>query len=243
MNDRKTIDERPAVQREPSTIPPVPYHPNLKLALNSVTASILLTYLETHHPAPPAAPGRLSSLPVIIDLDQVAQDLQVSRRTLRLTLSQLGVWVRSEDQRWRAHRAGREFLQPGHTRYGTTKPYSFVGRNADTRGIRLELRRNRRYLDFLLKSAGVNVPHYDWPVSTGPNLRTIIAPVAPSALPSNARVVELLERASVLAGDRRRTRYQRLRAAIANGLESPQVLRVKRSKGREPVEGADASSA
>jgi len=82
VKDRKTIDERPAVQREPSTIPPVPYHPNLKLALNSVTASILLTYLETHHPAPPAAPGRLSSLPVTIDLDQVAQDLQLSRRTL-----------------------------------------------------------------------------------------------------------------------------------------------------------------
>jgi hypothetical protein len=240
MPERKAVDENPTVHGGASTIPPVPYYPKLKLALKSVTASILLMYLETHYPAPPAVPGRLSSPPVTIDLDQVAQDLQLSRRTLRLCLSQIGVWMRSEEQRFRAHRAGREFIQPEHTRYGTRKPYSIVGRNADTPGIRLQLRRYRPCIDFMLKSAGVNLPDYDLPVSTGPDPRTIIATVAPSALPSNARIAELLERASVLGGDRR-TRYQRLRAAIANGLESPQVLRMKRPKGREPVEGPDAS--
>jgi len=56
-------------------------------------------------------------------------------------------------------------------------------------------------------------------------------------------IVDLLMRVSTLSGDHRRNRYQRLRAAIADGLESPQVLRVKRSKGKEPIEGADAHSA
>src|SRR5271154_3516459 len=67
VNEPQRIDEKPTAQSGASTISPVRYHPNLKLALNSVTASILLTYLETHHPAPPAAPGRLSSLPVTIE--------------------------------------------------------------------------------------------------------------------------------------------------------------------------------
>ena len=145
--------------------------------------------------------------------------------------------MRSEEQRFRAHRAGREFLQPGHTRYGTTKPYSFVGRNADTPGTRLQLRRNKPYLDFLLKSAGMKVDRSDRPEPAVATVQMDVTPVfaplfAPSSIPANARVVELLERASVLAGDRRHVRYQRLRWAIANGLESPQVLSLKRSKGK-----------
>jgi len=44
--------------------------------------------------------------------------------------------------------------------------------------------------------------------------------------------VEILERASVLGGDRRKTRYERARAAVANGLAPASVLSAKQPKGK-----------
>jgi len=43
-------------------------------------------------------------------------------------------------------------------------------------------------------------------------------------------LAEILLSASQLSGDRRSTRYPRQRKAIATGLESPEILKVKREK-------------
>jgi hypothetical protein len=56
---------------------------------------------------------------------------------------------------------------------------------------------------------------------------------SPSSLPANARIIEILKRASVLGVDRRSTRYPRLRAAVANGLAPASVLSAKQPKGKK----------
>jgi hypothetical protein len=43
-------------------------------------------------------------------------------------------------------------------------------------------------------------------------------------------LAEILLKASVLSGDRRKQRYLRLRKAVSEGLESADVLKVKREK-------------
>ena len=55
---------------------------------------------------------------------------------------------------------------------------------------------------------------------------------------SPATLVDLLLEASQLSGDRRKLRYPRLRKAVAEGLESPDVLKVKRAK-RAKSDGVD----
>src|ERR1039458_2508270 len=114
--DTRPIGERDTLMRPlnvpmpPSTIEPPPYFPNLHRRIRSVTASLVLTYLEIHHPAPPDPCGGLSRAPVTLDLDAVAADLQVTRRTLLVNLSILGTWWPTELARCSAARAGREFL-------------------------------------------------------------------------------------------------------------------------------------
>src|SRR4051794_39547790 len=79
----------PDLAASPSSLPPLPYYPYLKQALRSVTASIVTTYLEIHHPAPPDPPlSRLAvaTQPVTLDLDAVAYDLAITRRTLYVSL-------------------------------------------------------------------------------------------------------------------------------------------------------------
>ena len=51
-------------------------------------------------------------------------------------------------------------------------------------------------------------------------------------MPGNTRIIEFLERASLLGGDRRKVRYSRLRAAVANGLAPVSVLSAKQPKGK-----------
>jgi len=46
-------------------------------------------------------------------------------------------------------------------------------------------------------------------------------------------IADILLRASVLSGDRRKTRYSRLRSAIANGLVPASALSVKQPKGKK----------
>jgi hypothetical protein len=110
----------------PSTIEPLPYFPNLHRHIRSVTASLVLTYLEIHHPAPPDPCRSYSSAPVTLDLDAVAADLQVSRRTLLVSLSILSAWWPEEMARCSAARAGREFLNHDHSRYGVWKYFRCV---------------------------------------------------------------------------------------------------------------------
>src|ERR1039458_4821355 len=139
----------------PSTIEPLPYFPNLHRHIHSVTASLVLTYLEIHHPAPRDSNGTILAAPVTLDLDAVAADLQVSRRTLCVNLSVLCAWWPTEEARGRAARASREFLNPDHIRYGPWKYYSVTGSKTWRPGTIIQLRRNFAYLTWLLRQAGI----------------------------------------------------------------------------------------
>jgi hypothetical protein len=75
----------------------MPYFLNLKGELRGVTASMVLTYLEIHHPALRDSNGTSLTIPVTLNLDAVAGDLQISRRTLFVTLSVLCAWWPAED--------------------------------------------------------------------------------------------------------------------------------------------------
>jgi hypothetical protein len=103
------------------------YHPQLKLKLSAILPALVVTYLETVHPAPWDESGKLVSLPVSVDFDLMARQLAVSRRTLGLCFTQIGRWFESELKRISARRSGREFLAHEHTRYRSVKLYSVVG--------------------------------------------------------------------------------------------------------------------
>lgn len=229
------IEKRVDVEREAQEKAAY-YCPRLNLHLKSVIACLLVSYLEIHHPAPEDASGRVSSLPVIIDLDQISRDLHFSRRTLRLNFCQIAVWVRSEAERSRAARAGREFLKPSHTRYGKIKLYSLVGRNSDSAGIRLQLRRNKPYLDSILEAAGISWSRTDGAEFIPANPEMVDTPVSPRSLPIFAEMSKVLQdslSASSLGSDRRHSRYDRLRSAVDRGLLPRDVLGVKkRGKSR-----------
>jgi hypothetical protein len=154
----RPIQRRPHTPKDPvspSRLPPLPYHPNLKRELQSVTAALVLTYLEIHHPAPRDPNDAILNTPVTLDLDAVATDLGVSRRTLCVSLSVLCAWWPEEEARSRGARAGREFLNPNHTRYGRIKPYSATGSKTWRPGTIIRLRRNFGQLKHLLQKAGI----------------------------------------------------------------------------------------
>src|ERR1035437_3795756 len=76
-----------------STIDPLPFLPNLARTLHGPTLSLVLTYLEIHHPAPESESGpysSLSSAPIMLDCDQACADLGISNRTLHIALNCLG---------------------------------------------------------------------------------------------------------------------------------------------------------
>ena len=86
----------------PSGLLPLPYYPNLKRELRSVTGALVLTYLEIYHPPLQDASGALLSAPVTLHLDQISEDLQISRRTLFTALCVLAARWGSEEARARA---------------------------------------------------------------------------------------------------------------------------------------------
>jgi hypothetical protein len=243
-NDTRQVGEgdksaRPStVPMPPSTIEPLPYFPNLHRCIHGVTASLLLTYLEIHHPAPRDTSNqryqRVTSLPVTLNLDAVAADLQVSRRTLCVNLSVLCTWWPTEMARLRAARCCREFLNPDHTRYGRSKFYSATGSKTWRPGTIIQLRRNFKSLSMLLRDAGiaalaVPVPALAIPVPT----------LAENGVSASARIslfsrkiIEKLELANALGGDQRKVRYDRLRAGIERGLVPASVLSAKQPKGK-----------
>src|ERR1035437_10097367 len=219
----------------PSTIEPLPYFPNLKSQLRGVTASLVLTYLEIHHPAPRDSNGTILAAPVTLDLDAVAADLQVSRRTLCVTLSVLCTWWPTEKARSSAARAGREFLNPDHTRYGRWKFYSATGSKTWRVGSVIRLRRNFAALACLLQEAGIPTLAVPVPVLAFPIPKLADGAVSASASFASCKKesqVEILLRGSVLSGDRRSTRYPRLRAAVEAGLAPARVLKVRRNGGK-----------
>jgi hypothetical protein len=50
----------------PSGLQPLPFYPNLKRELRSVTGALVLTYLEIYHPPSQDASGALLSAPVTL---------------------------------------------------------------------------------------------------------------------------------------------------------------------------------
>lgn len=214
----------------PSGLLPLPYYPNLKRELRSVTGALLLTYLEIHHPAPRGPDGAILATPVTLDLDAVAADLQVSRRTLCVNLSVLCAWWPTEEARGRAARASREFLNPDHTRYGRWKFYSATGSKTWRPRTIVQLRRNFAYLTWLLRQTGiatltVAVPAVALPVPAMAD-NAISAPTA--HIPAQKESLsEILLRTSALAVDRRSTRYLRRRVAEGTVLLSASALRVR----------------
>jgi len=222
----------------PPTTGTIPYYPGLKEFVPSLTAAIVVTYLETRFPAPPNYPG----LPVTVSPETVCKDLRVSRRTLGLSLHAIARVYREEADRWRGARAYREFIQQHHRKKGTRKLYSIVCDYNLERAHTFILRRNIPLLRAAFANAGISMPLEKWaeqsearnitPTSQNPSELTKGA--VPSLLVSAPRTLaEIMLQASQLSGDRRSLRYPRLRKAAANGLESPDVLKVKRAK-RKP---------
>ena len=95
QRDRPKLGERytPKYPRDypasPSALLPLPYYANLKTVFGSVTACLVFTYLEIHHPSPRDESDRPLNTPITLHLDQISEDLQISRRTLFTALCSL----------------------------------------------------------------------------------------------------------------------------------------------------------
>jgi hypothetical protein len=139
----------------PSGLQPLPFYPNLKRELRSVTGALVLTYLEIYHPPSRDASGALLRAPVTLHLDQISEDLQISRRTLFTALCVLAARWGSEEARARAARAGREFLNPAHTVNGRFKLYSVTGAIGYIPHTIVQLSRNFPLISAMLQKAGI----------------------------------------------------------------------------------------
>ena len=187
---------------------PLPFFPALGKLLSGVTLSILVCYLEIHHPAPASDFQSFTGQrnpPIMLDCDIAAAELGVSRRTLHLALCSLGAWYRTEGERERSSRAGREFLNPVHTQHGKIKMYSMTGSKAWHTARTIAIRRNIPQILRIFSSAGLSVSStsstFEFPEI---DQTSAIEQVAHS-LPS------ILESVCGIGGDRRSTRWERWR--------------------------------
>jgi hypothetical protein len=193
----------------------VPYYPALKLKLGAILPALVVTYLETTHPAPWDESAKLVSMPVSVDFDLMARNLAVSRRTLGLAYTQIGRWFPDELKRASARRSGREFLAHEHTRYRSVKWYSVVGAKRfcvphRTIGL-VTIRRNVPVVAQLLRECGLEDIATRKPMRIPESASNIFnnSSVAPQL--SLSTLPEIMMRASSIAGDRRKTRYIRER--------------------------------
>jgi hypothetical protein len=212
---KSPIGERPQVFRpseyidEESTIDPLPLFPGIVRQLRGPTNAMVLTYLEMVHPAPQDSNGAYLTLPVTIDCDCAARDLQISRRTLHIALHCLATWFLTEERRGRAERAGRAFINESHSQQGTIKPYSIVGPSViRLPHIVLKIKRNWPRINAIFHTAGLDDLQYQRfssDLSANP-LTTEMAIYAPSlSLPA------ILQRVMPNWGDRRVERWDRWR--------------------------------
>lgn len=161
--ERYTPKHQPDYPASPSRLSSLPYFPMLCRALGGVTISLVVCYLEIHHPAPileSEAPTGRNNAPVYLDCDAVCANLGVSLRTLHISLCCISTWWGSEEERSRAARAGREFLNPNHSRYGRWKFYSATGSKTWRPGTIIQLRRNFAHLDNLMQNAGIALSQF-----------------------------------------------------------------------------------
>jgi hypothetical protein len=218
-----------------STIEPLPYFPALCRLLSGVTISLVVCYLEIHHPAPEPDLQSFTghqNPPIFLDCDQACEDLGVSRRTLHVSLCCLSTWWSSELERQRAARASREFLNPDHSRYGRLKFYSVTGSKTLRPGTVIQIRRNYGHLAKLLQDAGIATLAVPVPAIAIPFTKLADNAVLASTLNAPERkmsLTEILSSVSALGEDRRSTRYPRLRAAVAAGLRPASALKVRRN--------------
>jgi hypothetical protein len=133
----------------------VPYWPALKTAVSSVSAALVMTYLEMKYPSPLPELPRRYGLPVDVNFAQMANDLAIDRRTLGLAFLCVSTWFRTEKERLGAVCAGREFLNQKHSRFPKLKLYSIVA-DREWRALQtLTLRRNWPMLEKTLAECGV----------------------------------------------------------------------------------------
>jgi hypothetical protein len=179
---------------------------------------------------------------VTLHLDQISEDLQISRRTLFTALCVLAARWGSEEACARAARAGREFLNPAHTINGQVKCYSVTGAIGYIPHTIVQLRRNFSLIAAMRQNAGitslaqqefVGIDRFKTLDAAANSAQTAHIP-AQKESPS-----EILLRTSVLAGDRRSTRYPRLRAAVGAGLLPASALKVRRNAGKHSSDGAE----
>ncbi|MDE2101020.1 MAG: hypothetical protein KGL39_27485 [Patescibacteria group bacterium] len=222
---------------------PIPYYPELKKLVPNVTSAILVAYFEMRFPAPQDALTRIASLPVTVPLDTVADALQISRRTLGQALCAICRVFPSEDRRSGAARVAREFLMPNHTRFGKIKLYSMICSGYITRVRTIILRRNLPMFRAHVEILGISSTYSPFKPE---NTQTVHAQqvIQPEqlAFPDGARartshsvsLAELLLRGSELAGDRRRTRYDRERKASGKPAKRRNTTLTKPNHGVEP---------
>ena len=150
-------------------------------------------------------------------------------------------WFEGELQHVGAVRAGQEFLNRKHSRWPKRKLYSIVGPKHWRSRSTIALRRNWPQLTRTLEECRVSID-----VPRGTNGRVPV-PVLPrldlaeyASQPSSLHTLsEILMRGVELAGDRRRTRYFRLRKAVAEGLATAEALKVNRKPRNESHEAVD----
>ena len=195
-----------------------------------MTGALVLTYLEIYHPPSLDSSGAVLCAPMTLHLDQISEDLQISRRTLFTALCVLAARWGSEEACARAARAGREFLNPAHTINGRTKFYSVTGAIGYIPHTIVQLRRNFPLISYTLQNAGItSLAHQEFIGIDRFKTLDAAAISAPTAhIPAQKESPsEILLRTSVLAGDRRSTRYPRLRAAVEVGLAPASVLKLR----------------
>jgi hypothetical protein len=148
----------------------------------------------------------------------------------------------SEEACARAARAGREFLNPAHTINGQTKFYSVTGAIGYIPHTTVQLRRNFSLIAAMLQNAGITSLAQQEFVGID-RFKTLdaaaISTPAAHILAQKESPSEILLRTSVLAGDRRSTRYPRLRAAVGAGLLPVNALKVRRNAGKHSSDGAE----
>jgi hypothetical protein len=187
---------------------PLPYFPTLGKLLSGAMISLVVCYLEIHHPAPPAenepSAGR-KNLPIYLDCARAAAELGVSRRTLHINLCCLSTWYLREGERERSARAGREFLRPEHTQHGKIKLYSIVGPRNWRAPQTLAIRRNLPQFAHILASAGIKIIAVPQNPMFSPLSQTSVFAHSVHSLP------EILDKACGIKQDRRVDRWERWR--------------------------------
>jgi hypothetical protein len=133
-----------------STIPPLPFWPNLKWTLRSHGAALLLIYLEVHFPAPQDAPDAS----VLVDVDRTRLDLRLTSDALYQAMRRIAArWPTLRTLRV-ARQVGREFFTRHTLGAGALKPYSYM----PVSKLQWQLRRNTPRLKSLMRECDMPYP-------------------------------------------------------------------------------------